>query len=248
MRRAIIRGLTLVLAVPGVTSGQEGKKPPQFEATLNVVAVPVFVTDGQGRAVAGLSKEDFEITDDGKSVEVVGFQAFDSGDPAVADLLEEAPAARRQFLLLFDLSFSTVSDLVRAQKAAHDFVGEKLRPYDLAAVATVSTTHGVRLLQSFSSDRAQLRKAVQSLGVLQLDRRADPLGLVYDLREMGDAFGQTPHGEKASRDGFGEDVRRDARSLPADGDSPATSSASAPSSTASASSAAPSAACRVASR
>jgi VWFA-related protein len=208
VRRAILRGLVLVLAASGATGGQEGKAPPKFGTTLNVVAVPVFVTDGQGRAMAGLSKEDFEITDDGQRVEVVGFQAFDSGDPAVADLLEEAPAARRQFLLLFDLSFSTPSGLIRAQKAALDFVGEKLRPYDLAAVATVSTTHGVRLLQSFSSDRAQLKKAVQSMGVLQLDRRADPLGLVYDLREMGDAFGQTPHGEKASRDESVEDVRQ----------------------------------------
>ena len=207
MKRTIIRGLALALALPGATSGQERKAPPQFEATLNVVAVPVFVTDDRGRALSGLTKEDFEITDDGQRVEIVGFQAFDSGDPAIADLLEEAPAARRQFLLLFDLSFSSPSGLVRAQKAAIEFVGEKLRDYDLAAVATISVTHGVRLLQSFSSDRAQLRKALHGLGVLQLDRRADPLGLVYDLREMGDALGQTPHGEKAGRDEFGEDVR-----------------------------------------
>jgi VWFA-related protein len=207
VRRSILGGLVLALAVPSVTRAQERKAPPRFEATLNVVAVPVFVTDAQGRAVSGLAREDFEITDDGQRVGIVGFQAFDSGDPAIADLLEEAPAARRQFLLLFDLSFSSVSGLVRAQKAAIEFVGEKLRPYDLAAVATVSTTHGVRLLQSFSSDRAQLRKALQSLGVMQLDRRADPLGLVYDLREMGDALGQTPRGEKAGRDEFGEDVR-----------------------------------------
>jgi VWFA-related protein len=206
VKRAIVRGLALALAIPGATSGQE-RKSPRFEATLNVVAVPVFVTDGQGRALAGLTREDFQITDDGQPVEIVGFQAFDSGDPAIADLLEEAPAARRQFLLLFDLSFSSVSGLVRAQKAALEFVGEKLRPYDLAAVATVSTTHGVRLLQTFSSDRAQLRKALQSLGVMQLDRRTDPLGLVYDLREMGDALGQTPHGEKGGREEFGEDVR-----------------------------------------
>ncbi len=130
MRRAIIGGLVLALGAHGFTNGQE-KAPPQFDATLNVVAVPVFVTDGQGRALAGLTKDDFEITDDGQRVEVVGFQAFDSGDPAVADLLEEAPAARRQFLLLFDLSFSTVSGLVRAQKAAARLRGDEaqaLRP------------------------------------------------------------------------------------------------------------------------
>jgi VWFA-related protein len=207
VKRAISRGLALALAIPSVTSGEERKAPPKFEATLNVVAVPVFVTDAQGRALAGLSKDEFEITDDGQPVEIVGFQAFDSGDPAIADLLEEAPAARRQFLLLFDLSFSTVSGLVRAQKAALDFVAAKLRPYDLAAVATLSATHGVRLLQSFSGDRAQLRRAVQSLGVMQLDRRADPLGLVFDLRELGGSAPLAAHGEIGAKDDFGEDLR-----------------------------------------
>jgi VWFA-related protein len=205
--RAITRGLVLTVALPCVMSGQERKAPPKFDATLNVVAVPVFVTDAQGRAISGLSKEDFEITDDGQHVEVVGFQAFDSGDPAIADLLEEAPAARRQFLLLFDLSFSSVSGLVRARQAALELVSEKLRPTDLAAVATVSATHGVTLLQTFSTDRAQTRRAVQTLGVMQLDRRADPLGLVYDLREMGGALADAVPGEGTSRDPFGDDVR-----------------------------------------
>jgi VWFA-related protein len=171
------------------------------------VAVPVFVTDGTKRAIAGLGKEDFEVTDDGQPVELVGFQAFDSGDPALAPILEEAPAARRHFLLLFDLSFSSVSGLVRAREAALEFVGGKLRPTDLAAVATVSATHGVRLLQNFSSDRAQVRRAVHGLGIMQLDRRADPLGLVYDLRELGEALGDTVRGEGMSQEPFGEDVR-----------------------------------------
>jgi len=204
--RSIAVAVAIALASPVPTTGQEKKAVPRFGATLNVVAVPVFVTDGPGRAISGLSKGDFEVTDDGQRVEVVGFQAFDSGDPAIADLLEEAPAARRQFMLLFDLSFSTVSGLVRAQKAALEFVDGKLRPYDLAAVATVSATHGVRLLQGFSSDRAQVKKAVQSLGVMQMDRRADPLGLVFDLRELGGALVDVKEG-KGSRDPFVEDVR-----------------------------------------
>jgi VWFA-related protein len=196
----------MALALPGVTSGRE-ERPPRFDTTLNVVAVPVFVTDGQGRAVSGLSKEDFEITDEGQKVEIVGFQAFDSGDPALADVLEEAPAARRQFLLLFDLSFSTVSALVRAQKAALEFVNGKLRPSDLAAVATVSAAHGVRLLQGFSADRTQVRKAVESLGVVRVDRRADPLGLVFDLREIGEVLADTVRGERGGKEDLAEGLR-----------------------------------------
>jgi VWFA-related protein len=207
VRRTVALGLGLALATPQLTNGQARNDLPRFDATLNVVAVPAFVTDGAGRAIAGLSKEDFEITDDGQPVEIVGFQAFDSGDPDLAEVLEEAPAARRQFLLLFDLSFSTVAGLVRAREAALEFASNGLRPFDLAAVATVSATHGVRLLQGFSSDRAQVRKALTSLGVMQVDRRADPLGLVYDLREVGEAFADSMRGEGTSQAPFGEDVR-----------------------------------------
>ena len=173
-RRGTLFAAAMVAAVGAVLAAAQEAKPPAFDATVNVVAVPVFVTDGQGRAVAGLRKEDFIVQDDGDPVEVVGFEAFDSGDPAMADRLEEAPAARRQFLLLFDLSFSSISGLVRARRAAESFVADKLRPTDLAAVATLSVNHGVRVLLTFTSDHAQVRRAIQTLGIMTADPRLTP--------------------------------------------------------------------------
>ena len=73
MTRRIALIVALALTWPVLTTGQQRKAPPRFDATLNVVAVPVFVTDGQGRAIPGLMKEDFEVIDDGQRVEVVGF-------------------------------------------------------------------------------------------------------------------------------------------------------------------------------
>ena len=98
------------------------------------------------------------------------------------------PEARRQFLLLFDLSFTGVSGLMRSRRAAHDFIRTGLGPTDLASVATFSATHGLTLLTAFTSDRVQLQRAVNTLGVLQRDRAADPLGLAYDLTDVGAAF------------------------------------------------------------
>jgi VWFA-related protein len=172
-------------------SPDEGAKAPTFPTTITVVSLPVFATGPDGRAVPDLRAEDFEVFDDGKPAAVVGFRALDATDPALAEKVEEAPAARRQFLLLFDLSFTGVHGLVKARKAALDFVVHGLAPMDLAGVATYSATHGMKLLLNFTGDRAQIRRAVDSLGVLQLDRRADPLGLVYDLREVGAALADT---------------------------------------------------------
>ncbi|HEY6553237.1 MAG TPA: hypothetical protein VI669_07770, partial [Vicinamibacteria bacterium] len=89
MRGSIVTGALAGLVLAASSHGQPREAPPRFDATLNVVAVPVFVTDGQKRAISGLAKEDFEVTDDGQPVEIVGFQAFDSGDPALAPILEE---------------------------------------------------------------------------------------------------------------------------------------------------------------
>jgi VWFA-related protein len=165
----------------------DAEKPPEFGSTVSVVSVPVFVTDRDGQSVSGLGAADFEVRDDKKLVEIVGFQEIDASDPDFATQLADSPAARRQFLLLFDFSFSSIGGLTRARAAAKEFVRSGLAPGDLAAVATLSVTHGLKLLVGFTSDRAQLQKAVDTLGVLQLDRRPDPLGLVYDLTEVGSA-------------------------------------------------------------
>ena len=163
--------------------------PPEFGSAITVVTVPVFATDRKGRAVTGLTIEDFDVTDEGRPVKLVGLREIDAAE-LLPEQTRDSPAARRQFLLLFDLSFSSVNGLVRSRKAALEFVN-RLAPSDLASIATFSANHGVRLLLAFTSDRAQLARAITTLGVLQLDRRADPLGLAYDLREVGAAMPDT---------------------------------------------------------
>jgi VWFA-related protein len=160
--------------------------PPEFGSAITVVTVPVFATDRKGQAVTGLTADDFEMTDDGRPVKLVGLREIDAAE-LLPDQTRDSPAARRQFLLLFDLSFTNVNGLVRSRKAAREFVN-RLAPSDLASVATFSANHGLRLLLAFTSDRSQLARAIETLGVLQLDRRADPLGLAYDLREVGAAM------------------------------------------------------------
>jgi VWFA-related protein len=184
MRLVAAVGLTIVTTV-----GSAAPDRPDFSSAVIIVTLPVFVTDRQGQSVTGLGAEDFEVTDEGRPVKLVGLRAIDAAELLPEDA-RDAPAARRQFLLLFDLSFSSVSGLVRSRRASIEFI-DHLAASDLAAVATFSANHGVRLLLAFTSDRSQLRKAVETLGVLQLDRRADPLGLAYDLTEVGAALPDT---------------------------------------------------------
>src|SRR6266536_1142643 len=94
----------------------------------------------------------------------------------------EHPAARRHFLILFDLSFARPKAILAARRAAREFVLGGMGDRDLAAIATYSVETGVRLLVAFSSDRVQLARAIDTLGVSRImESSSDPLAFAFDV-------------------------------------------------------------------
>jgi len=176
-----VASLCLVVALGLAVPAGSAEEPPVFGSDVSLVLLPVFVSDGDGRAMRGLQPEDFAVREDGKPVEVVSFRYVDATDAEEQQGIRLASAARRRFVLLFDLSFTDPGGLHRAQAAAADFVRRRLQPSDLASVATFDVRRGIRLVANFSEDRALLVHAVMSLGVPQLSKISDPLGLAADL-------------------------------------------------------------------
>jgi VWFA-related protein len=189
-----------VTAAPPVLP-QARQEPLTFGAEVTLVTVPVFVTDKSGKAVPGLTAADFEVEEQGRKAPVVAFLPVDAMQAAVVP--DEAKgrlqaAARRQFLLLFDLTFSTPTGIMRAREAASDFVRESLAPTDLAAVATFGQA-GVKVLVAFTPDRSQVARAIEELGLVETQpRQRDPLSIAYDLGvpRWGKGFGEPPSEEK----------------------------------------------------
>jgi VWFA-related protein len=189
MSRRTPRSLLILLALPALlsliaaappTPDTPGKTPiaeQQFEDTSQVVAVevPVNVVGRDGRPVRGLTAGDFEVYDAGQKQTVTGFEVVDVGAlaPAPAGAPPARPTdpddvqgpARRHFLLLFDFSFSSPTAILKARLAARDFLLASLHPSDLAAVATYSIEQGPRLVVTFTPDRAQLARAIDTLGL-----------------------------------------------------------------------------------
>ena len=75
---------------------------------------------------------------------------------------EVSLAARRHFLLLFDVSFSDAVAIRRSQMKMRDWVKTQLHPWDLVGVGIYSATTGAELLLNFTSDRKQLKLAIES--------------------------------------------------------------------------------------
>jgi VWFA-related protein len=142
--------------------------------TVNVVEVPVTVLDANGNPIRGLTAANFKLFDQGKEVAVNAVDTIDFASPASTSAVSPLnPAARRKFMLVFDLSFSKPSSLARAQEAARQFVARNVQPRDLVGVGTIDR-RGFRLLAAFTTDRKLVADAIADPGEM---RTTDPLHL-----------------------------------------------------------------------
>ena len=139
-----------------------------FKSGVTVIQVPVVVRDHDGRVVDNLTKDDFQLFDDGKRQEIASFSGEGPGqggpDRSVASTPEHAaPSAMPgRFILWFfdDLTIRDTGDLTRLRDAATRQVGT-VQPSDRVAVFTTSCH--VRL--DFTGDRQKLEEALSRLQV-----------------------------------------------------------------------------------
>jgi Ca-activated chloride channel family protein len=128
--------LLLLGSAAGIAGGQEsnpaGANDHTFRVRVEMVTLPVVVTDLAGSTIKNLKKEDFRVFEDGVPQEIVGFAAV------------EEPIS---VALMLDVSGSTASDLRRIQDEAIRFVNT-LRPADSIAILSVASE--VKLLEQFN--------------------------------------------------------------------------------------------------
>jgi len=135
--------------------------PVTVRTEVDLVEVPVVVRDGQHRAVAGLTKDDFEVYDAGKKQTITAFsvQRFtspvDAGGAAKAAVLPAAAAdaagpkgePRSRFVALcFDDLNIDAAALKPAKAAAEQFVKTGLAPGDRVAVVTTAQPRDVEFI------------------------------------------------------------------------------------------------------
>ncbi len=110
----------------------------------NLVTIPVKVSDRRNRFVAGLTKEDFKVSEDGVEQEIALFAN------------EQQPFT---VALVLDMSYSTKFKIADIQSAAVEFTAQ-LRPND--KVMVVSFDQEIQVLCEATSDRQVIEKAIRS--------------------------------------------------------------------------------------
>jgi VWFA-related protein len=163
------------------------KEPSDQEEVLrvrtNLVELSAVVTDGRGRAVENLTKDDFELLENERpqpisffTIERVGVAAAaqpattssssaaagEGDEGARAGVAPNAPAAVGRTVVLFaDALHLTPSGLMNVKKALTRFVESQMTDGDLVAV--VSTGASGALLGQLTRDRQLLRAAINRL-------------------------------------------------------------------------------------
>lgn len=185
--RFVVLSLVL-LAISPILFAQQHRET----TTVEVVQVPVYVT-ASGDAVRDLTKENFELFVNGKMQPIDYFDVIDFA--GLAKLPPEQRAQdirqRRLYVLVFDLVYSDLKMLARAQQAAARYV-ESSAETDLFAIATYRANSGLQLAVPFTRDREILKHAIHSLRMSSVE---DPLHLAISAAEKASLDSDTRKGE-----------------------------------------------------
>ncbi len=191
-RLPLVIALSAALLVSVVAEGQRFGESVQ----VTVIEVPVTVADRSGNPVRGLTKESFEVYDEGKRVPIEYFEVVDLVEIPVQSKKPLPPAAYRNFLLLFDLANSSPGTISRSQQAARDFVTSQLTGRDLVGVATYSAQSGMKMLTSFTTDRRLVSTAIDTLGHTASFKVTDPLMLFGGAVDTAGTLTEASKGDK----------------------------------------------------
>ncbi|HKH48418.1 MAG TPA: VWA domain-containing protein [Thermoanaerobaculia bacterium] len=222
-RLSLALALSLIAAVPAATRAQE-----RFgEAVdVNVINVDVYVTDKNGRPVTGLRKEDFELREDGKRVEITNFEALaGTSPPAQAEPAAPVPAAAPErppeaaappppasdplHLVVYVDNFNIQpAHRARALQQIREYLDGEVAPGDRVMVVTYDRS-GLHVRQAFTDDRAALARALEETthvsangGDIARERRS-ALDVMYALQDEAIAMYQVGS-KRESRGDSGE--------------------------------------------
>ena len=136
----------------------------------NLVNIDVIVKDKKGKYVSDLKAEDFVITENGQPQKIEFFDAplakTETSKPGVtvveAPTTTPATAPRNYVSLVLDSQTTDLTNLKQVREGAIKYIREQVTDADAVAILTV--TNNLQMLQSFTQDKAKLIAAVEKLG------------------------------------------------------------------------------------
>lgn len=152
---------------------------PVIRVTVGLVQVDAVVTDSRGRHVVDLTRDDFEVLEDGRAQKITRFSnvqgaalqalatSVPSTDTAPAEVIPRPPAALRQdqvhrtiVLIADDLGLAS-NDIPLVRRAMKNFVDRKMQMGDLVSIVT--TSGGAGVAEQLTNDKRQLYASIDRI-------------------------------------------------------------------------------------
>ncbi len=187
---------------------QPTQEVPRFRAEVFNVLVDILVLDEEGEPVAGLTRDDFEIFEDGVRQEAEGFEVIDwtsyvartaPRDPSTPSPSREDAAVNtfpRRFILIVNRQNASTTYIRRAKQALESFVVESMAEGDEALI--IDMGFSTKVIQQFRPSKEETLSTIRKISMLPMDlyleRRSD-IGTrnVYEtLESLGQGLGQLP--------------------------------------------------------
>jgi VWFA-related protein len=211
MRKGLLLiAIAVAAAVAASLAGQTADRvaPLTERIDVSVISVDAFVTDRHGNPVEGLTRDDFEVFEDGRLQPISNFYSIanaglkPSSTVSAADPASPAAAQhfRRKVVLLVDNNFIDKPPRDAALRLLDKFIDDHFAGgYDWS-VATIGAD--VRTLLPFTDDKARIHEALKlarktptlnSQVGLEREILSDPghRGLREGVDRNGDLFGET---------------------------------------------------------
>jgi VWFA-related protein len=192
--KGTIKASRRVLIVSGIVlcalSTLSFQDKPRESVTVTAVEVPVRVFDKNG-FVSGLTKEDFEVFENGVKQEITGFEAVSRTISPIQNATPDAiprPPRKRNFLLIFN-----VFDYTPQVGEAIDYLFQKiLRPEDRLMILVEDKFFSLQTGHSLAEVAADLKKTLTRYKVIS-------------RREIGKAFADLDRAAGVAVSGISED-------------------------------------------
>src|SRR5690349_932868 len=163
----------LVLLFTLAAHAQAQEQEDVVKVKSNLVNIDVIVKDKKGKYISDLKAEDFTITEDGQSQKIEFFDAPVSrtetrkpSETTTAQVTTTSTATatptRNYVALVLDSQTTDFTNLKPVREGAIKYVQEQVTDAD--AVAILSVTNGLQMLQSFTHDKTKLVAAIEKFG------------------------------------------------------------------------------------
>lgn len=154
--------------------------PDIVKISTTLVQLDVVVTDNKGNQVTDLKPEDFDIFVNGKKQEITNFSYIFSAGQKAAEQTTQTPLkkiekysvppppaklelekVKRTYAIVVDDLQLSFENIPKVKQSLKKYINEQMEEGDLVAI--IRTGSGIGALQSFTSDKLQLIKAIDKI-------------------------------------------------------------------------------------